>query len=92
MRFLLVLGLSIITAAPAMASPASVAPTPSTTKYCVYRASYDSTVGYVTTKLTCNIDEPTVEQYYTGLRLSIPNTSIVMTAPGGAIMYAKPST
>jgi hypothetical protein len=64
---------------------------PSATKYCVWRVPGNMTVDYTPTKLMCDPDQNTVYAFYTGLRLALPDTVIVMIAPGGAPMYGMPS-
>lgn len=64
---------------------------PNMTQYCIYRVVtidyYEYDGPY---KIVCDTDESYVELFYNSYLLSYEHTSIVMTAPGGAVMYARP--
>lgn len=64
---------------------------PNATQYCIYRvvtfSQYEYDGQY---KIVCDPDESYVELFYNSYLLSYEHTSIVMTAPGGAVMFARP--
>lgn len=62
----------------------------SQTKYCIFRVPFDSSVDFAPMKIICDPDGDYVKIFYDSYLLGYANTSIVMTAPGGDLMYAKP--
>jgi hypothetical protein len=66
-------------------------PVATSANYCVWRVPAYTTTDYQTTKVECSADEGYIYTIYSTILLAKQDTSYVMTAPDGSVMYSRRS-